>query len=118
MDTKQVNKGWQLTARVLSVILIIGFLYYFITNEYTRLENELSIETGPIYFMIFSVFIGFMISWFFELIGGLVLVVGGLALGVYTFLSTGGGDPMTAVIYTVPFVLPGFLYLISWFRRS
>lgn len=118
MDEKQVSRGWQIAARVLSVILIIGFLYYFITHEYTRLENELSIETGPIYFMIFSVFIGFIVSWFFELIGGLVLVVGGFALGVYTFLSTGGDDAMTAFVYTVPFVVPGFLYLISWYRRS
>jgi len=118
METKQVSKGWQIAARILSVLLIIGFLYYFFTHEYNRLENELSIETGPIYFMIFSVFIGFIVSWFFELIGGLVLVVGGLALGVYAFLSTGGDSAMTAVIYTVPFVVPGFLYLISWFRRS
>ena len=117
MTEQTVNKSWQLTARILSVILIVGFLYYFVTNEYMRLEN-MSIETGPIYFMIFSVFIGFLVSWFFEMIGGLVLIVGGLALGVYAFLSTGGDDPMTAVVYTVPFVVPGFLFLISWFQRS
>ncbi|MCF8232536.1 MAG: hypothetical protein K9J27_10140 [Bacteroidales bacterium] len=117
MATQTVSKGWKLTARILSVIMIIGFLYYFVTNEFTRLEN-MSIETGPIYFMIFSVFIGFIVSWFFEMIGGLVLVVGGFALGVYAFLSTGGDDAMTAVIYTVPFVVPGFLFLVSWFRRS
>lgn len=117
MATQTVSKGWKLTARILSVILIIGFLYYFITNEYMRLE-KMSIETGPIYFMIFSVFIGFIVSWFFEMIGGLVLVVGGLALGVYAFLSTGGDHAMTAVVYTVPFVVPGFLFLVSWFRRS
>ena len=117
MDTKQADKGWKISARIVAVIMIIGFLYYFITNEYTRLES-LSIETGPIYFMIFSAFMGFIISWFFELVGGLVLAVGGLALGVYAFLSTGGDDAMTAVVYTVPFVVPGFLYLIAWFRRS
>ncbi len=115
---KKANVTWMWAARISAVVLIALFLYHFFTQEVTRLEEELSIETGPVYFMIVSVFIGFIVGWFVEVVGGLILTVGGLALGVYAYMATGADTPMTAVIYTVPFAVPGFLFLVSWYRRD
>lgn len=118
MNHIRINTTWMWVARISAIILIALFLYHFFNVEYSRLENTRSIETGPIYFMIFSVFLGFVISWFVEFVGGLVLTIGGLALGVYTFLATGGDTYFTALIYTVPFTVPGFLFLVAWYRRD
>lgn len=118
MSEKVANKGWMWSARILAVILIALFLYHFFTQEITRLEDTLSIETGPVYFMVFSVLVGFIISWFIEVLGGLILTVGGLALGVYAYMATGANSHITALIYTVPFAVPGFLFLVSWYKRN
>lgn len=118
MNNQRANVVWMWIARFSAIILIALFLYHFFTEEITRLEDELAIETGPLYFMIVSVMIGFVVSWFVEVVGGLVLTVGGLALGVYAYMSTGADTLMTAAIYTVPFAVPGFLFLISWYRRD
>ncbi len=118
MSEKVANRGWMWSARILAVILIALFLYHFFTTEITRLEDTLSIETGPVYFMVFSVMMGFIISWFIEVLGGLILTVGGLSLGVYAYMATGANSHLTALIYTVPFAVPGFLFLVSWYKRS
>jgi|AntRauTorckE6833_2_1112554.scaffolds.fasta_scaffold03074_5 hypothetical protein len=118
MSNKTANVLWMWIARISATVLIAMFLYHFFSEEITRLEDELSIETGPVYFMVFSVLIGYLISWFIEVVGGLVLTVGGLALGVYAFMATGANTHMTAVIYTVPFAVPGFFFLVSWYKRS
>lgn len=118
MSNRTANELWMWIARISATVLITMFLYYFFSHEITRLEEELSIETGPVYFMVFSVMMGFIVSWFIEVVGGLILTVGGLALGVYAFMATGADTHMTAVIYTVPFAVPGFMFLVSWYKRS
>lgn len=118
MIEKKANKGWMWSARILALTLIALFLFHFFTQEITRLEDTLAIETGPVYFMVFSVMIGFIVSWFIEVLGGLILTVGGLALGVYAYMATGANSHVTALIYTVPFAVPGFLFLVSWYKRS
>jgi len=57
--------------------------------------------------------VGFVLGWFWELVGG-VLVVGGMILFYIFSLLGAGGLPRSP--YFLALLVPGVLFLVSWFE--
>lgn len=100
-------------ARVIGTVSIIYFLVFFISQGYSQLREELMIEANSVTFMIFSTTIGFVVAWFSEIIGGIILSVGGGMLAIYLLFLGGTYAIEGALIYGFPFLVPGILFLIA-----
>ena len=100
-------------ARAVGLVSIVFFIVYFIATGYGFLRNELKLEANSVSFMIFSTTIGYVVAWFSELIGGIILVVGGGILAIYLMFLGGWYGVEGGMIYGVLFLIPGFLFLIA-----
>jgi hypothetical protein len=61
---------------------------------------------------------GAALAWRDPRAGGALLVAAGVALGVHVLRVSGGEGMRAGLIYAVPFVLPGLLFLAIRARRS
>jgi hypothetical protein len=58
------------------------------------------------------------LAWRDPRAGGALLVAAGLALGLHVLRASGGAGVRAGLIYAVPFVLPGLLFLAIRARRT
>ena len=58
---------------------------------------------------------GFILTWFKELPGAILLTAGGVALMVYFFIQ---GDSAMAIVYGLPFIITGVLFLLHLKKRN
>jgi hypothetical protein len=63
--------------------------------------------------VIVSVF-GVLIAWRWERTGGVILVLCGLALSVFAYISAGHNKAFAILVSGVPFLVSGVLFLLSW----
>lgn len=71
-------------------------------------------------FLVFLPFIllpiaGFILTWFKEWPGVILLTAGGVALMVYFFIK---GDMAMAMVYSLPFIVTGLLFMLHLKKRS
>jgi hypothetical protein len=59
--------------------------------------------------------VGFIISWFKELPGTAIMIAGGLVLMVYFIIQK---DLTTALVYGLPFMIVGSLFLLHIRKRN
>lgn len=58
---------------------------------------------------------GFILTWFKEMAGAIVLTAGGVAPMVYFFIK---GDTAMAMVYGLPFIVTGVLFLLHLKKRN
>lgn len=58
---------------------------------------------------------GFVLTWFKEWPGVILLTAGGVALMVYFFIK---GDTAMAMVYSLPFIVTGLLFMLHLKKRS
>lgn len=58
---------------------------------------------------------GFVLTWFKEWPGVILLTAGGVALMVYFFIK---GDTAMAMVYSLPFIVTGLLFILRLKKRS
>lgn len=58
---------------------------------------------------------GFILTWFKEWPGVILLTAGGVALMVYFFIK---GDTAMAMVYSLPFIVTGLLFMLHLKKRS
>ncbi len=105
-------------ARVVGLAAILWFLVFFIGQGYSYLKDVLRIEANSVSFMIFSTVIGYVVAWFSDLVGGIILTVGGGMLAIYLMFLGGSYGLQGGLIYGLPFLVPGILFLIAAQRAS
>jgi len=100
-------------ARAVGLVAIIFFLVFFVAKGYPFLRDELGLEAASVGFMIFSAVVGYIVGWFSELVGGIILVVGGGILAIYLMFLGGSYGLEGGMVYGLPFIVPGILFLIA-----
>lgn len=58
---------------------------------------------------------GFILTWFKEWPGVILLTAGGVALMVYFFIK---GDTAMAMVYSLPFIVTGLLFMLHLKKRN
>ncbi len=53
---------------------------------------------------------GYVFAWFREKEGGIVLTISGVLLGMNMFYHGGADDTVAALIFMLPFLIPGLLF--------
>jgi hypothetical protein len=108
-------------ARVLAILVSGPFIYFLFFRSGEVLPelawtapNEL-----PLFVAWVAVVIGILISWRWEMAGGLLTAAGALAIGVLGYLGCGAGELPTCTLVAGPYLLTGLLLLgCCWGRRQ
>lgn len=60
--------------------------------------------------------LGVLIAWWREGIGGMVVVIGAMALGTFAYVTAGHNKVWAMLMAGGPFFVAGVLFLASWWR--
>lgn len=103
------------------VTRVIGFISCAFFTAFFVGEGgltEFNIVLLPTIFMIGIAILGYIISWFSEKSGGILMIIGGVAQGIYLLLLGGLSDIDAALIYALPFCVPGLIFVACWKIRK
>jgi len=112
------------TARILGSVS--GAFWVLALTLSTIVEYKKGVEPAPeaklegtiLGFLIAIVVIGVIITWFKEGIGGVITVIGAIALSIFSYISAGHNKIFAMLISGVPFLVAGILFLIGWRRTK
>jgi hypothetical protein len=62
--------------------------------------------------------VGSGIGWWRENVGGTILIIAGLGMLLAIFIFLAPHEYLVSVIFGLPFLLSGFLYLVYWKRSK
>ncbi len=110
------------TARILGSIS--GVFWVLALTLSTIMESELGVEPTPeaklegtiLGCLVAVVVIGVIIAWFREGIGGLIVVIGGIVLSIFAYITAGHNKVLAMASSGIPFLIAGILFLIYWRR--
>jgi hypothetical protein len=97
-----------------TVALALGFLpaaffLFFLIGE--GLAELIDGKTGviPILVLMILTVSGYLLAWKRPRAGGLIMMAGGLAMGIYLFIAGGSDSIVMILAYSLPFIVPGFM---------
>ncbi|MCL4459204.1 MAG: hypothetical protein M1136_10305 [Chloroflexi bacterium] len=89
-----------------------GFFLVFAIGE----DTTEGATPGVLLLLLGLAVLGVLTAWRWEGIGGMVTVVGAIALGTFVYTVAWRNKILAALIYSLPFLSPGILLLICWWR--
>ena len=122
-NKKNIDKTTKIihwTARILGSIS--GAFWVLALTLSTIMESRLGVEPTPeaklegtiLGCLVAVVVIGVIIAWFREGIGGLIVVIGGIVLSIFAYITAGHNKVLAMASSGIPFLIAGILFLISW----
>ena len=94
--------------------LVASFWVFIGSLEAIAGPDPWTIESTVWAALIVAAAVAVAVAWWREGIGGALLLLFGLAHGVFAFVAAGDNKLFTVAITGVPFLLVGFLFLGSW----
>ena len=61
---------------------------------------------------------GVVVAWWRERLGGVLAIIGGIALGTFAYVTAGRNKVWIMLFAGLPFVVSGILVLMSWKRSQ
>jgi hypothetical protein len=108
-------------ARVLALLVSGPFLYFllFRSDEVVPTLSWRAPNQMPLLLAWMAVVVGIVISWRWEMIGGLLTAGSAILIGIFGYLGCGTGELLTCFLVTGPYLLSGLLLLgCCWGRRQ
>jgi hypothetical protein len=102
------------TAGMAVCLFIVFFAIGEVLPDIKKDEGDTFSKFLPLILVLFPV-IGYIISWFKELPGAVIMVAGGVVLTVYFLMNR---ELTTALLYGLPFIIAGGLYLLHISKRN
>jgi hypothetical protein len=122
-EVQQTGDGWttamRWTARLLALIAA-GLFVAFIIMSGARLLSTLSWSSPqglPLLIALVVAIAGVLIAWRWELVGGAMAMGGSLAIMALVCAGSGGDMLYCALLFTLPLLLAGALYLACCWRK-
>ena len=103
---------------------LIGFIPSFFFLLFILGEGLPDLINGymaviPILALLFFTITGYIVAWFQFRLGGLMMMLGGLVMGIYLLVLGGEGLGWIVVSFSVPFIIPGYLFFnLKNYRRE
>lgn len=124
-NKKNIDKTTKIihwTARILGSIS--GAFWVLALTLSTIMESKLGVEPTPeaklegtiLGCLVAVVVIGVTIAWWCEGIGGLIVVIGGIVLSIFAYITAGHNKVLAMASSGIPFLIAGILFLIYWRR--
>lgn len=100
-------------------LLVALFIALVIFTGYLDFDQLLiGMDTGPLYFMLLSALMGFVIGWFFPLVGGLMLLIAGFNTALYLYAQGHQVHALYIVAAFFSLALPGVFYILAWYTTN
>ncbi|MCD6239542.1 MAG: hypothetical protein J7K51_09585 [Thermotogae bacterium] len=80
----------------------------------TTVSSEGMILAGLIIIMV----IGVVIAWHWEGLGGIIVVIGSIALGTFAYITAGHNKLFAVSVTGLPFLVAGILFLTSYWKKE
>ena len=100
-------------ARLLA-LLVSGPFIYFIIFRSGQVVPDLSWRAAnemPLFLAWLAVIVGILLSWRWQMIGGLVTAMSAIAIGVLAHAGCGAKELTTCLVVSVPYFLSGLLLI-------
>ncbi len=128
MENEEITRAYERkamrnVARVISSV-VAGFILLFAVGQWIeelsagRLTQEWRLSTTGMAVYCLLIAVGSGIGWWRENIGGTILVIAGLGMLSAIFIFLAPDDYWVSLIFSLPFLLSGILYLIYWKRSK
>ena len=98
-------------ARILGAGAVLFFNTFAIGEGLPDLIHTGNVQLKAVLALLLFADFGYLFSWFKEKEGGIVLSVSGFLLGMNVFYSGGMDDVGMTLIYMLPFLIPGLMFL-------
>lgn len=99
-------------AMLLGFLASAFFMIFLIGEGLTDLFNG-STEVIPIILMILFTVSGFIVAFKRPKQGGMIMIAGGFIMMIYLFIVGGSNAWYAALIYGLPFIIPGLIIYLS-----
>jgi len=117
------RKAIRNVARSISSV-VAGFILFFAVGQWIGYLLDGTLTQGwrlsttgmAVYCLLIAV--GSGIGWWRENIGGTILIIAGLGMLLAIFIFLAPIDYLVSIIFCLPFLLSGILYLIYWKRSK
>jgi Na+/melibiose symporter-like transporter len=106
-------------ARVISSVMT-GFILLFTVGQWIQelfegtLMQEWRLSTIGMAVYVVLITLGSSLGWWRENIGGTILVIAGLGMLSAMFIFLPPRDYLASLIFSLPFLLSGILYIMYW----
>jgi hypothetical protein len=100
-------------ARIIGGLAVIFFGTFFIGEGIPDLIKGADGHLQSMMFLMVFASLGYLFAWFREKEGGFVMAFSGIIMGLTMFYSGGNKDILMVLIYSVPFIVSGLLFVIS-----
>lgn len=124
MTQAQQPNGWtrvmRWAARILALVAI-GLFVLFAVQSGANVLSTLSFgdpQGLPLLLALLLALAGVLIAWRWELVGGIMTIVGAIAIISLTCLGSGSDMLLCSLFFTGPLLLAGTLYLGSCWRMA
>ena len=115
-SAKQVALWLRWIARGLGT-LVAGFWVFIGILDAIAGPDPWTVESTVLAVLIVAAAAVVAVAWWSEGLGGALLLLVGLAHGVFAFIASGHNRLFAIAITGVPLLLAGFLFLVSWWLQ-
>jgi len=113
----KTTKWIRWTARVIGTLIVAFWVLMGLGYAFSDTE-EWTWESAVITVLIITSAVGLIIAWWREGIGGTILVVTGVAFGVFAYITAGHNKAFAVLVSGLPFFVIGLMFLVSWQRAK
>ncbi len=109
------TKWMRWIARIIGSLAAAFFLLVSI-GEIIFVHAEWTAEGAVLGSLVLFAITSIVIAWRWEGIGGTAAILAGIALGVFAYITAGHNNLWIMLFISLPYVIPGILFLVSWSR--
>ena len=119
---QQTGNGWTSTmrwiARILALVAVGLFVLFAVTagSSVISAASWISPQGAPLLLALLVALAGVIVAWRWELVGGIMAMVGALAIIGLTCLGSGVDMFLCSLYFTLPLLISGALYLACCWR--
>lgn len=113
----QQLKPYKLLAQTAGLAVSVFIVFFAIGELLPAIKKDESTDISkflPLVLVLLPV-AGYVISWFKELAGAFIMLLGGVILGIYYVTEA---NVTSALLYGLPFIITGALYLLHISKRN
>jgi hypothetical protein len=118
MDSKRAVKWRRRIARGLGSLALVWWLFIGIMKIVFPHAPDASGEGAILGMLMGIAMIGVLIVWWREGVGGMITVIGGIALCIFAWITAGHNKGFAMLVSGGPFLVAGILFLAGWRGRK
>jgi hypothetical protein len=108
-------RNYRWAARLTGFLGLVLIMSFMLGKGFAMLKDAQASYDLLFLLTLFSFsFFAYVIGWIIELVGGVLLLLSGMAIAFYVYFSPVFGGLGYVLLISLPFIIPGILFMFSW----